>query len=123
MQLFRSTSQWAGLIGVLFFVAFEKSLQIAPAFPILQFGLKGRRASSGAFFLPVIFFFFNLVWPAILQPLQVHLCKCLFSPREFVHDYIAEAFGCSLCSCFHMNEDVFSESRVFKDFFVHVQSC
>ncbi|EOB03806.1 hypothetical protein Anapl_00039 [Anas platyrhynchos] len=40
MQLFRSTSQWAGLIGVLFFVAFEKSLQIAPAFPIPQFGLK-----------------------------------------------------------------------------------
>lgn len=71
MQLFRSTSQWAGLIGVLFFVAFEKSLQIAPAFPILQFGLKGRRASSGAFFLPVIFF---LIWCGLLF---YNLSKCI----------------------------------------------
>lgn len=45
-----------------------------------------------------VFFFFNLVWPAILWTLWVCLCKCLFSPHGFIHDYIAEAFGSSLCS-------------------------
>lgn len=59
------------LIGVLLFVAFEKSLQIVPAFPILQFGLKGRRASSGVFFLPVIFF---LIWCGLLF---YDLSKCI----------------------------------------------
>jgi len=37
-----------------------------PAFPIVQFGFKGMRHSSGAFSSCG---FFNLVWPAILWTL------------------------------------------------------
>lgn len=122
-QSFGSTSQWIGEICVLVFIPFQKiSLQSMPAFPVLQFGFKEMRCSSGTFSSCGFIFFFNLVWPGILWTLWVRLCKCLFSPHGFIHDYIAEAFGSSLLSI--LPHELFSQKVEFlNNFLLDLQSC